>query len=340
MTDVAAPLVWVLGGGGLLGGAVRRALPGLLPGVDLHADGPAAYPWRDVGACRARLAHEVERFFASAAGRPWAVAWCAGAGVVGIPEQSLASETEIFSSLVDAIAARRPPDAAGAFFYASSAGGLYAGSTAAVCDESTPVCPISPYGRAKLEQEEIVKRLAGSGARVSTVVGRISNLYGPGQNLAKPQGLISQLARSMLLGQPAHVYVPLDTRRDYVYADDCARIVGRVLARALHAAQGHEPVQACKILASGRHTSIASLIGILRRIARRPVRVVVAPTAAALLQPHALRFRSRSWRDLEPAPQTPLAVGVHRVWQHQHALLQRGRLRPRSRPERATAAPR
>jgi len=48
------------------------------------------------------------------------------------------------------------------------------------------------------------------------MVGRMSNLYGPGQNLKKVQGLISQMCLRVLTRQPLVLYVPLDTIRDYL----------------------------------------------------------------------------------------------------------------------------
>ena len=87
--------------------------------------------------------------------------------------------------------------------------------------EHTEPAPISPYGRAKLRSEEIATAFA---VRTSTalLVGRLANLYGPGQNLDKPQGLISQLCRAQLTRQPLSVSVPLDTMRDYLFVDDAA----------------------------------------------------------------------------------------------------------------------
>lgn len=328
----AAVAAWIIGEGGLLGAAVRRALPDCVPGARIFDTQALDLPWHDTAACERALDLAARRFFTDARRGPWVVLWCAGAGVVGVSEEALALETALFSALLHSIATHRGPAVPGAIFFASSAGGVYAGSTAVACDEETQCRPISPYGRAKLEQEELLARWSAGQADVSTLVARISNLYGPGQNLNKPQGLISQLCRSLLLGRAAHVYVPLDTRRDYLYADDCATTVALGIAR-LRRESAHTggPVHVRKVLASESETSIAALLAILRRIARRPVRVVVAPTPAARLQPHALRLRSHVWTDLRPGPGTALPVGIHRVWQHQLQLLRRGRL-PAAQP--------
>jgi len=63
----------------------------------------------------------------------------------------------------------------------------------------------------------------------SALIGRIANLYGPGQNISKPQGIISQICRSYLLGYPLSIYVSLDTLRDYIFAPDCAALVADAL---------------------------------------------------------------------------------------------------------------
>ena len=80
------------------------------------------------------------------------------------------------------------------------------------------------YGRAKLAMEGHARALAAAtGVRV--VLGRLANVYGPGQTLGKPQGLLSQLCLADATRRPLPVYVSLDTIRDYLYAGDAARMV-------------------------------------------------------------------------------------------------------------------
>ena len=127
------------------------------------------------------------------------------------------------------------------FFLASSAGGVYAGASGPPFTEHTEPAPISAYGRAKLRSEEIATEFA---VRTSTalLVGRLANLYGPGQNLDKPQGLVSQLCLAQLTRQPLTVYVPLDTMRDYLFVDDAAAMavagLGAVTASRQASAEG------------------------------------------------------------------------------------------------------
>ena len=84
---------------------------------------------------------------------------------------------------------------------------------------------MSAYGESKLEQERIVRAWSAA-TGVPAAIGRFSNLYGPGQDLTKPQGIISRLVRASLRGEPLLVFVPLDTVRDYLFAADAARRVG------------------------------------------------------------------------------------------------------------------
>src|SRR5205085_1105739 len=115
--------------------------------------------------------------------------------------------------------------------------------------------PRTPYGVAKLAMEAAVGRFAAD-TGTPTVVGRIGNLYGPGQNLAKPQGLVSQVCRTHLTGQPLLLYVPLDTMRDYIYVRDCADVIAAALGSVRERVAGNVggPV-VTKILASGQSTT-------------------------------------------------------------------------------------
>ena len=126
----------------------------------------------------------------------------------------------------------------GTLFFASSAGGVYAASQAAPpFDETSPVGALAPYGGEKLAQEALVRELAEA-AGVDMLIGRLSNLYGPGQKLSKPQGLIAHVGRAALRREPVSIYVPLDTIRDYLFAADAGRMVIDAVARRWARAAG------------------------------------------------------------------------------------------------------
>jgi UDP-glucose 4-epimerase len=227
--------------------------------------------------------------------------------VVGATPAQTAREVATFSAFIDALL-ESPAPGLRAFFLASSAGGVYAGADDPPFTEDSPALPLNEYGRAKLRLELEARRLAETGARV--LLGRISNLYGPGQKIAKQQGLITTLCYAHLTRQPAHVYVSLDTIRDYLYVDDCAALVLAGSERV-----GREPPGSVvtKILAAQQSSTIANLLGCCRQVFGPRVPITTALSARSRQQARDLRFRSIVWPELDRRPLTPLASGIHRT---------------------------
>ena len=295
-------LTWVIGRGGLLGRSLENALETPL----WHPDVPIA--WSAPGAGAEDLRHQAGQFLLAAGGRPWTVAWCAGAGVTGSSADALELELTALRETLAALAAA-PRGRDGAFFFASSAGGVYAGVGAPPYDESSPVRPLAPYGQAKLDGEALVtvwSRQTGTPA----LIGRIANLYGPGQNLGKGQGLISQICRTHLTGQPLSIYVSLDTLRDYLFAPDCARLIVAGLARLRREDSSTQPLVVTKILASQRAITIGAVLGEMRRIFKRSPRIVLGASAVSAMQASDLSLRSRVWPEVDRRTLTPLPAGI------------------------------
>jgi UDP-glucose 4-epimerase len=201
---------------------------------------------------------------------------------------------------------------------------VYAGSHPAPFDERSVPRPISEYGRTKLEQEQLLESFAAS-LGVRAAVGRISNLYGPGQDLAKGQGLVSQLCRTHLLGQPLQVYVPFDTIRDYVFAPDC----GRMVVRLLDAVSVSAPAGSCtlKVLASQQGTTVGSILREFQRVVKRPPRVVQRASPLGALQVPDLRLRSVVLPEVDELARTPLPAGLNATWTDLLGRFGRGALR-------------
>lgn len=318
-------LAWVVGRGGLLGSCVERAIGSAV----WRPERPII--WGDPDQLRQSIADAVQGFqtrLAAESRDGWCVYWCAGDGVVGTPADRLAAETASLRFFLERLG---DPQSAlpGRVFLASSAGGVYGGSAEHPVTEATLPQPISDYGRAKLEQEEALRDWARARPTVSTLVGRLSNLYGPGQHLDKPQGLISHMSRCLIFGVPVRIYVPLDTIRDYLFAEDAAmRIVAGMARLGREAPGGGQHVT--KVYSSGNETTVAGLIGVFRQIAKRQLRVVSGLAPVRSQQPARLQFRSTVWPDEPARPRTELLDGVNRVHRHQFALFQAGRLPPPS----------
>lgn len=298
-------LAWVVGAGGLLGSALVRAL---------RRSGALLFTPRDAFAwtCEDALAEqliaavgEFERRGTSAT--RWEIYWAAGIGTMASTDEALASETRALARLLDRLGSSRAlMSMRGAFGFASSAGAIYAGATDDVIDEHTAVAPTTPYARAKLEHESRVSAFARANPNTAALLARMSTLYGTGQSRAKPQGLLTHIARAILLNRPIRIYVPFDTIRDYIRADDAAASMVAAM-RATERAPEAALEAIVRIIASETPTTIAEIIAIFNRVSRRHPRVVTSTSALASVYPARLRFRSR----FAAAPQrTSFLVGV------------------------------
>ena len=162
---------------------------------------------------------------------------------------------------------------------------------------------------------------------VRLLIGRLSNLYGPGQNLSKPQGLIAHVGSAALRREAVSIYVPLDTIRDYLFAADAGRMVVDAMNRHEETIrQGAGPKTTTKIFASEVETTVASVLGAWRQALRRPPLVALAANPAGPLQPQILSFRSRVWPEIRRQP-ILLPLGIDAVRRYQLAQLIRSGVR-------------
>jgi UDP-glucose 4-epimerase len=290
----------VVGGGGFLG----RAVVGALERAGDRVIVPRV-PWDDPGAAATVLRRAVADLVSG--DTPWRLVWCAGSGIVATGEEAFADEARILEHVL--APEQLTVGAPGAVFFASSAGGVYAGASGAPFDEETEPRPLAPYGRSRMTAEDRFRTFAESVA-APVLVGRISNLYGPGANLRKPQGLVSQLALAHVQGRPSSIYVPMDTTRDYIYIDDAAAMV----VDGLTAVAGTTPGSATtKIIASQQGHTITEVVALVSAAFGEPLDVREGHDPSATFQGRDLRFRSRVLTELDAREQVPFPVGVDRA---------------------------
>jgi UDP-glucose 4-epimerase len=323
-------LVWVVGEGGLLGSHVRRLLPEEMPACLPWRRPEPRLPWDRPAELETVLNRELSAFLnaAQAGFDAWAILWCAGAGVIQTADTALKLESLTYERFLTSLGAQRSGHGRrvpGLLALASSAGGVYGEYPGGPLTEYTPCGPISEYGRQKLRQEDALRVWSDTTPDVGWLIARFSTLYGPGQNLAKPQGFISHLIRALLFRRPMQVYVPLDTQRDFLYVADGARHFLRCVSYLLPA---RTPSRVVKIFAAGRSVALSEIVALLRRISKQPVRVLGARSTQRSSHPAKLVFRSVALGEVSPPPAASLAAGVSALYHHEFTLLQRGVLRP------------
>lgn len=267
----------LLGGRGVLGSGFREVLP---PGdvVRMSPD------WSRPAVLRTQVRAGLLPLLG---GGSTTVVWAAGVGSIGAGAEAMAAESQALAGLDDAVRAL-PPDARAAVsvVLASSAGALYGGHGAGRVTEDTPPAPVTPYARAKLDQEALLRRLADdTGCRV--VACRISNLYGLGNGVLRARGLVGTAVRATRLRQPMTVFVSEDTRRDYVFSRDAARL-------SLHALTEAPPGFSARLVVDGATRTVTDVLQLVGRVAGRRVPAVYAERAETRLQPPVLRFAPRT----------------------------------------------
>jgi len=297
-------IVWVVGAGGLLGSAVVRSARER--GDTLLVS--SKIPWSDssgtVESIRAD-ARKLAESISSDSEQKWGIVWAAGHATTASDEQQINSELATFRSCLAAIDTELRGKRGGVFALASSAGGVYAGSADPPFSSRSEPLPLGGYGQLKLQQESAARQLLDP--TMNVLIARIANLYGPGQDLSKLQGLISRLALTSVTKEPLTMFVPLDTLRDYITAEDAT-------ARLLHWMSVSEAPLTIRVIASGQATSLGYLINLMKDITRTATPIAYGLHASAAYQSADLRLLPDTDATIEPMPLTPLPAGVKDVY--------------------------
>lgn len=312
-------IAWVLGSSGLLGTALCRALRS--NGTELFFP-INRFSWANTPELEAQIVAAVKDFASHiTAGDRWEIYWAAGVGTMGSSEEALAPETHVLSLILQLIKAdQRLMLTPGAIAFASSAGALYAGAPDEIITENTILAPTTAYAREKLKQENLVTSFALANNHKIALIARISTIYGPGQAAGKKQGLLTHIARSILRNQPIQIFVPYDTIRDYISADDAAATI----LTALNTTVKSSPVLV-KIIASEHPVTIAEIISTFKRIARRTPRVVTSANKLSGLYSRRVLFRSIALPECKITSIKQLPLGIAQLMMAERAAFIRSR---------------
>lgn len=309
---------WVIGSGGLLGTALTHLLQTqnaiFIPETRFH--------WSDEVALTRQIGQAVTAFAQTVADVPrWEIFWAAGVGTFASSPEIMAQETRALGLLLAAI--RNTPSlhtTPGCITLASSAGAIYAGSREFIITEHTAPAPTTAYAREKLLHESMLADLAKESDGLRVFLARISTIYGGGQTSKKLQGLLTHIARCVIRGEPVHIYVPYDTIRDYISVADVARDLVAGSREAFGSAGA-----SMKLIASERPTTIAEIIGIFRKVAKRNPRVITSANALSSLYAKRIQFRSVVARHGPRPVRTPLLVGIAQLFEDERQLIKRPR---------------
>jgi UDP-glucose 4-epimerase len=214
-------------------------------------------------------------------------------------------ERPLFDAEVNVIGTLNVLEAArphGAQVVFSSTGGAIYGECERPAREDDERRPLSPYGTAKLAAEEYLatwNRLYGT----RHVALRFANVYGPRQLAKLEGGVVAIFTDRLRSGAPVTIFGDGEQTRDYIYVGD---VVAAVLA-AIRRDGGVYNV------GTGSETSVNELFEQCRRVGGVDAEPTHAPARPGDVL-HSVLDVSRSERELEWRPQTPLAEGLRLTW--------------------------
>jgi UDP-glucose 4-epimerase len=103
--------------------------------------------------------------------------------------------------------------------FLSSGGTVYGNSNKLPFDENSQTNPVNPYGISKLISEKYIDYFCRKQS-IDFIIIRPSNLYGPGQNYNKYQGILIHLLRNHLIEKTSTIFGDGSSKRDYLFIDD------------------------------------------------------------------------------------------------------------------------
>jgi UDP-glucose 4-epimerase len=161
--------------------------------------------------------------------------------------------------------------------------------------------PSTNLGRLKLAAEQGIEERTRSDPRLSAVVLRMFNVYGPGQRrgFLIPKVLDHLGTGSIALGD-------LRVRRDFLYIEDAVEAVRAVLGR-------RDPGFSVYNVGAGRSTPVGDVVAELARLSGSPLRVTFDPEQVRSGEPREERAAIARIKELGWTVQTELEVGLTRV---------------------------
>lgn len=299
---------WVIGRGGLLGRSVEQQIA-----ANSEIFVPSQkFEWSNNSKVIEQLIDESNSFFADVADDEWEIYWCAGRGTLNSTTDQMNDENIVFEGWLNSLESlvSNSKRKSGSIFFASSAGAVYGGSKNQPFTELTEPVSLSSYGDAKIHQESLLKKFSQK-TSTRVLVGRISNVYGARQDLAKNQGLISTICFSVLRRQPVNLFVPLDTSRNYIYVEDAARCIFNHTRKVpKNSASSNYSI---KLVVAQDNLTIGSILNIARSVLRIKPLVTLSSNRQTSAQPQSLVFKSTVDTELDEKSTTGFSVGMKKV---------------------------
>jgi UDP-glucose 4-epimerase len=218
---------------------------------------------------------------------------------------NILSSISLFEQCVEA--------AVGRVYFPSTGGAIYGPQDEVSFTENSPTRPISPYAIGKLAIENYLSYFHHRFGLRSTVL-RISNPFGTRQNPRKRQGVIPIFLRQIMERTPITVMGDGTMVRDYIYVEDVAEIMARMITEGTpHALYN---------LGSGTPTSVNQIVEVVQRVTGVEPQVLHSPVPSTYV-PHVTLDVHRMRADFPGIELTQLEDGVAKTWNEMCKLTNR-----------------
>jgi len=187
--------------------------------------------------------------------------------------------------------------------FASSGGTVYGRINTDSIDEHHPTDPLCSYGITKLAIEKyllLYRELHG----VQSVVLRIANPYGEGQQPYAIQGAVAVFMGRVLRGHTIDIWGDGSVVRDYIYVQD--------VVQAMIAASEYGGRLNVFNVGSGVGVSLLALLGMIEQVTAKKADIIFHPSRSFDVPSNVLNIATAQ-KELEWTPQIPMIEGLKKT---------------------------
>ncbi len=170
--------------------------------------------------------------------------------------------------------------------------------------ERTPLNPISPYGKSKVEMEQYIEKFSNE-HKLNCVSLRVFNVYGKGQTKAYA-GVIIKFLQNINEGQPLVIFGNGSFTRDFIAVED----VANAIQKATHNLKGKRGK--CYNIATGKTTSIQELAKLMLEISGKSLEIKHEPIKEGDI-PHSQADIHLAQKELGFSPKISLKDGLKKL---------------------------
>ena len=190
--------------------------------------------------------------------------------------------------------------------FASTGGAIYGNSPSNdPIKESTYPRPVSPYAIGKLTIE-IYLRYFKAKHGLNYQIMRISNPFGPRQNILGGQGVIPIFLENIINNKPITVFGDGTMVRDYIYVEDVAHLITEAFDKNLEKSEVYN-------IGSGNGRTVNDLIHIIQQVTGKEIARKHIETPATFVD-HIVLDTSKYSNDFGVYPQFDFKEGIQKTW--------------------------